>query len=49
MSGVLQTFVAGVVAIGLATAILLPGRQTPAVIGATQSLLSGTLHTAISG
>lgn len=49
MSGTLQTFVAGLVAIGMATAVLLPGRQTPAVIKAAGGLLSGSLKTAISG
>ncbi len=45
----LQTFIAGVVAIGLATAVLLPGRQTPAVIKAFGSVLTGGLKTSISG
>jgi hypothetical protein len=49
MSGVVQTFVAGLIAIGLATAVLLPDRQTTQVIGATQKLLSGSLDTAIRG
>jgi hypothetical protein len=49
MSGVIQTLVAGLVTIGLATAVLLPGRQTPQVIGAAQKLLSGSLDTAIRG
>jgi len=49
MTNVLQTFVAGLVAIGIATAVLLPGRQTPQVIKATQGLLSGSLKTAITG
>ena len=44
-----QTFVAGIVAIGMATAVLMPGRQTPAVIKALQNLLQGALGTAISG
>lgn len=49
MSGTIQTFVAGIVGIGMATAVLLPGRQTPGVIKAIQGLLSGSLKTAISG
>jgi hypothetical protein len=44
-----QTFVAGLVAIGMVTAVLLPGRQTPAVIRAVRDLLTGGLRTAISG
>lgn len=49
MSKTLQTLVAGLVAIGMATALLLPGRQTPAVIKATGGLLTGSLNTAIKG
>lgn len=49
MTGVAQTFVAGLVAIGMATALLLPGRQTPQVIKAVQGLLQGSLKTSISG
>jgi hypothetical protein len=49
MSGAVQTFVAGLVAIGVLTALLLPGRQTPAVIKATAGLLQGSLRTAITG
>lgn len=49
MNGTLQTFVAGLVAIGMATAVLLPGRQTPAVIKALGGLLSGSLKTSITG
>jgi hypothetical protein len=45
----LQTFIAGVVAIGLATSVLLPGRQTPAVIKAFTGLLTGGLRTSITG
>lgn len=44
-----QTFVAGLVMIGMATALLLPDRQTPKVINAIQKLLSGSLDTAIKG
>lgn len=39
----------GIIAIGMATALLLPGRQTPAVINAIQNLFSGSLGTAIKG
>lgn len=39
----------GIVGIGLATALLLPGRNTAGVIGAIQKLFSGSLHTAITG
>lgn len=49
MSNALQTFIAGIVAIGMVTALLLPGRQTPAVINATSGLLKGSLSTAIKG
>lgn len=49
MQQVLQTFVAGIVAIGMATAVLLPGRQTPAVLKAAGGVLQGSLKTAISG
>lgn len=49
MTDALKTFLSGLVAIGMATAVLLPGRQTPQVIKATGNLLSGSLKTAISG
>lgn len=49
MSQTIQTFVAGIVGIGMATAVLLPGRQTPAVIKAIRDLLTGSLGTAITG
>lgn len=49
MQNIAQTFVAGLVAIGMATAVLLPGRQTPAVIKAFQGLLTGSLRTSITG
>jgi hypothetical protein len=35
--------------IGVITALTLPGRQTSSVIGASQKLLSGSLHTAETG
>jgi hypothetical protein len=49
MSGTLQTLVAGVVAIGMATALFLPGRQTATVIKAAGGAFSGVLGTAIKG
>lgn len=39
----------GIIAIGMATALLLPGRQTVPVIGAITDLFKGSLGTAISG
>lgn len=48
MSGVEKVALA-VVAIGMATALLLPDRQTVPVIGAIQRLFSGALGTAIRG
>jgi hypothetical protein len=44
-----QKFVVGIVAIGMATAVLLPDRQTVPVIGAIRQLGTGSLHTAITG
>lgn len=49
MNAAVQTLIAGVVAIGMATAVLLPGRQTPAVIKAVSGLITGSLKTSISG
>lgn len=49
MNQAVQTLVAGLVGIGMATAVLLPGRQTPAVIDAIRRLLTGGLRTAITG
>lgn len=46
---VFQTLLAGAVMIGMATALLLPGRQTPAVIKAVTGLVTGTLKTSITG
>ena len=48
MSGVEKVALA-IVAIGMATALLLPDRQTVPVIGAIQRLFSGALGTAIQG
>lgn len=44
-----QKIAMGIVAIGMATALLLPGRNTVGVIGAIQGLFSGSLNTAIKG
>jgi hypothetical protein len=44
-----QKVALGIVGIGMATALLLPGRNTVGVIGAVQNLFQGGLHTAITG
>jgi hypothetical protein len=44
---VIQKFVSGIVLIGLVTTLILPGRQTVKVINATQSLVGGSLSTAM--
>jgi hypothetical protein len=49
MNETLKTFLSGLVMIGLATAVLLPGRQTPAVIKAFGGVLTGGLRTSITG
>ncbi len=41
----LQKLVAGLVAIGMVTTLILPRRQTPAVINATDKLLRGAFGT----
>jgi hypothetical protein len=46
---VAQKIAAGLVAAMVATAVLLPGRQTVPVIKAGQNLLTGAEHTAITG
>lgn len=38
-----------IVGVGMATAVLLPNRQTVPVLGAVQKLFSGALNTAIVG
>jgi hypothetical protein len=48
MSGV-EKIALAIVSVGMVTALVLPGRQTPAVIGAIQKLFSGALGTAING
>jgi hypothetical protein len=44
-----QKIALGIVGIGMATALLLPGRNTVGVIGAIQKLFQGSLNTAIQG
>jgi hypothetical protein len=44
-----QVFVAGIIVIGVATALLLPGRPTAQVIKATGNAGSNLLGTAIKG
>jgi hypothetical protein len=46
---IVQKIAMGIVAIGMATAVLLPGRNTVGVIGAFQKLFQGSLGTAIEG
>jgi hypothetical protein len=46
---VAQKALAVIGAIGVITALTLPGRQTPQVIKAGQGLFQGTLHTAETG
>ena len=46
---IIKTLIAGAVAIGLATAVLLPDRQTVPVLGAATKFTTGTLNTAIKG
>jgi hypothetical protein len=45
----IQKVALGIVGIGMATAVLLPDRQTVPVLGAVQKLFSGSLNTAIEG
>lgn len=42
-----QKFVTGLVAISLITTMILPGRQTPAVINSITGLVRGSLATAM--
>jgi hypothetical protein len=44
-----KILLAGAVAIGMATAVLLPDRQTVPVLGAVTKFTTGTLGTAIKG
>lgn len=46
---VFKALIAGAVAIGMATAVLLPDRQTVPVIKAGTGFVTGTLGTAIKG
>ena len=46
---VLKILIAGAVTIGLATAVLLPDRQTVPVIKAGTGFVQGTLNTSIKG
>lgn len=48
-SQIAKAFVVGVVGIGLATALFMPGRQTANVLQAGLSGSNSLLHTAISG
>lgn len=48
-SKTLDIFVAGLVTIGLVTALVLPGRQTASVIKASGNAGSGLLNSAIKG
>lgn len=49
MSDAVRIFVAGVITIGVITALFLPGRTTVAAIGATGKASQGLLNTAIKG
>ncbi len=42
-----QKVAMGIVGIGLVTTLVLPGRQTPAVVGAFTNLFRGSLATAM--
>lgn len=46
---VAQKFLTGIIAIGMATTLILPGRQTANVIDAVRKLLTGSLATAMTG
>lgn len=47
--GAAQKIALAIVGVGMVTALVLPNRQTPAVIGAVQKLFTGSLNTAITG
>jgi len=49
MNDAIRIFVAGIISIGIITALFLPGRTTVAAIGATGTSASGVLNTAIKG
>ena len=42
-----QKIAMGIIGIGMATTLILPGRQTPAVINAVANLFRGSLATAM--
>ena len=44
-----QKIALAIVSVGMITALVLPNRQTPQVIGAVQKLFQGSLDTAIKG
>ena len=44
-----KLLIAGAVAIGMATAVLLPNRQTVPVLRAATGFTTGVLHTSITG
>jgi hypothetical protein len=46
---VAQKWAAGLIAIGMVTALVLPGRQTVPVINAGRKLVTGSESTAITG
>jgi hypothetical protein len=45
--GTVEKIAVGIISIGLVTTLLLPGRQTPAVINAFTGLFRGSLATAM--
>lgn len=47
--GIAETFVGGVITIGILTAVFLPGRQTIGVLKAGGSATTNVLGTAITG
>jgi hypothetical protein len=49
MQDTIRIFVAGVITIGVITALFLPGRQTVAGINAVGNASSGLLNTSIKG
>jgi hypothetical protein len=46
--GTVEKVAMGIVGIALVTTLILPGRQTPAVINAVSNLFSGSLATAMA-
>ena len=49
MGNTAKTFLSGIIAIGVMTALVLPGRQTAKVLAAGGKAGSGLLGTAITG